>query len=507
MRIRPIEDIMATVKREGLQRNLSAFDLVMMGTGAIIGTGIFVLTAVAANKAGPSMIFSFVIAAVVCALTALVYTELASMIPAAGSAYTYTYSTFGEVVAWLVGWALVLEYTVAAAAVAVGWSGYFTGTIMDSLLGIKLPPAITQGPPIDLSGAIMALGSIGVDVPPELINPKITQGVFNLPAAVLSLLVTWLLVMGTKASARFTAALVIVKILALTVFCVVALPYLDPENFNPVRADGASGFFPLGYTGMSAAAASIFFAYVGFDALSTAAEETKNPNKSIPIGLIGSFAICAVFYMFVAIAAVGAVGAQPEGALAQSPEPLAFVMKELGYETAGILVGLSAGFALPSVILMMLYGQTRVFFVMARDGLLPESLAKVHSKYKTPHVITITTGVFCALLAGFFPVGQLADLSNTGTLFAFLAVALGVMVLRVRLPDMKRTFRCPWIWIVGPLASIGCIYLFFSLYSITRLAFVVWGVIGLVIYVLYSRRSSHHGRALLGEKKISAQDR
>jgi APA family basic amino acid/polyamine antiporter len=473
-RIKPLKLILETAEKKSLKRQLGAFDLTMLGIGAVIGTGIFVLTAVAANKAGPGMMWSFVIAAVVCLLTALIYAEIASMVPVSGSAYTYSYAVLGEFVAWMVGWALILEYAVAAGAVAVGWSGYINGFLKAS--GYALPIALTAGPAdtITLADGTKAAGG------------------FNLLACLISLFVTWLLITGTSRSAKFTAVLVIVKIVALTAFVVIALPAVNSANFEPMLPNGWGT--PLSGVGVLGAAASIFFAYVGFDAVSTAAEETKNPNRNIPIGLIGSLVICTIFYLLVAYAASGAVGAQPGGPLSESKEPLAFVLRELGWPRMGNWVAAAAILALPSVVLMMMFGQTRILFTMSRDGLLPEVLSSVHPKYQTPHVITLITGIAVAAFAGFFPVGALADISNSGTLFAFFIVALGVMMLRFSEPNHPRVFRTPLIWIVGPLAMLGCALLFVSLGSYTIKLFFGWAAVGLLVYFLYSRSHSHLAR-------------
>jgi len=485
-RVKPLDAILATAEKKSLHRSLGAFQLTMLGVGAIIGTGIFVLTAEAAQKAGPGMIVSFIIAGAVCAVAALCYSEMSSMVPVSGSAYTYSYAVMGEMLAWMVGWALVLEYAVAAGAVAVGWSGYFTGLLRE-FLGLDLGTTFTAGP--------------------------IDGGLFNLPAFLISLLVTWLLVIGTRESAYVNAILVAVKIAALTLFVVLAVPVMQSQNFEP--------FAPLGFGGISAAAASIFFAYVGFDAVSTAAEETRNPQRNMPIGLIGSLAICTVFYILVASGVIGSVGAQPlldasgqgiapgtkelaAACAAQatevvvcSKEALAWTLREIGWQQLGNLVGLAAGLALPSVVLMMMFGQTRIFFVMSRDGLLPEFLSKVHPKYHTPHVVTIITGVFVAFFAALFPVGALADISNSGTLFAFAMVATAVLVLRRTDPNRHRPFRTPAVAIVAPLAIAGCIYLFFSLSTYTLLLFAGWAVLGLLVYFTYSRHHSHVGRGIV----------
>jgi basic amino acid/polyamine antiporter, APA family len=469
-RVKSLDKILETAEKKGLKRQLGAFSLTMLGIGAIIGTGIFVLTAVAANKAGPGMMYSFIIAGFVCALTALIYAEIASMVPVAGSAYTYSYAVLGEMIAWSVGWALILEYAVAAGAVAVGWSGYINGLLHE--MGYGLPAALTAGPGDTIT----------------LPDGSTAKGSFNLLAFSISLLITWLLVLGTSKSAKFTSILVVVKVVALAMFIVLAWPHVQSANFEPMLPNGWGT--PLSGVGVLGAAASIFFAYVGFDAVSTAAEETENPNRNIPIGLIGSLLVCTVFYLLVSYTAIGSMGAQPGGALSQSKEPLAFVLKEIGYPGIGNAIGIAAILALPSVILMMIFGQTRILFTMARDGLMPQAFTKVHEKYSTPHVVTIITGIAVSLFAAMFPVGALADISNSGTLFAFFIVAMGVMVLRVKQPDRKRPFKTPLIWLVGPLAMAGCALLFVSLGWLTIKLFLAWFVIGMVVYFAYARSRS-----------------
>ncbi len=484
-RVKSLDAILATAEKKSLTRTLGAFQLTMLGIGAVIGTGIFVLTAEAAQKAGPGMMISFVIAGFVCAVAALCYAEMAAMVPVSGSAYTYSYAVMGEVLAWMVGWALILEYAVAAGAVSVGWSGYMIGYVENAF---------------------------AVDIPSTWVLGPFDGGLINIPAMVIAGLVTWLLVIGTKESATINSILVSIKVIALTAFVILAIPVMKMENFDP--------FSPLGFGGISAAAASIFFAYVGFDAVSTAAEETKDPQRNMPIGLIGSLGICTIFYLLVSAGVIGSVGAQPvtdaagialepgsreltaqcaaigNEAVTCSKEALAWTLREIGWPQIGNLVGLAAILALPSVILMMMFGQTRVFFVMSRDGLLPEAFSKVHPKYNTPYVITILTGIFVALFAAFFPVGQLANISNSGTLFAFAAVSIAVMALRKSDPSRHRPFRTPLITLTAPLAIAGCLYLFFSLDLKSQMLFAAWAVIGLVVYFLYSRSRSHVGRGL-----------
>lgn len=469
-RVKPLDEIMAAAEKRALKRSLGAFDLTMLGIGAVIGTGIFVLTSIAAEKAGPGMLFSFIIAGIVCLLTALIYAEIASMVPVSGSAYTYSYAVLGEWMAWMVGWALILEYAVAAGAVSVGWAGYINGFLEAN--GWGLPLALTAGP---ADTVILANGTEA-------------SGGFNLLAFLIALFITSMLLIGTTASARLTTILVFVKITALTAFIVLAMPAVDMDNFVPLMPNGWGT--PLSGIGVLGAAASIFFAFIGFDAVSTAAEETKNPDRNIPIGLIASLGVCTVFYLLVAYAAVGAVGAQPGGVLSQSREPLAFILRELGFGTMGNWVAAAAVVALPSVILMMMYGQTRILFTMSRDGLLPEVLSRVHPRLHTPHVVTLVTGVAVSFFAAMFPVGMLADLTNSGTLFAFFMVGVGVMLLRRREPERRRPFRTPLIWIVGPLAVSGCALLFLSLGAYTIQLFVGWALIGIGVYWFYGRRRS-----------------
>ncbi len=496
-RVKPLDAILATAEKKSLTRTLGPWQLTLLGVGAIIGTGIFVLTSEAAQKAGPGMMWSFVIAGLVCAVAALCYSELASMVPVAGSAYTYTYAVMGELLAWMVGFALILEYAVSASAVSVGWSGYFVGLLANA--GINLPPALTQG--------FYAPG-----------------GFINLPAMLIALVITGLLMIGTTESARVNAVLVTVKVTALVIFIVITLPMLNGQNFQPFMPNGWTGPGLGSGLGALGAAASIFFAYVGFDAVSTAAEETVNPQRNVPIGLIGALGICTVFYLLVSAGAIGTVGAQPivgaGGALLQpgstpfaeqcqsllamgreplvcSKEALAFVLREAGHPWLGNAIGIAAFLGLPSVILIMLFGQTRIFFVMSRDGLLPTGLAKIHPKWNTPHVITMITGVAVAAFAAFLPVGKLADISNSGTLFAFFMVALSVLILRRTQPDRERPFRTPFIWIVAPLAIVGTVGLYVSLPVEAMLVLPVWGGIGLVIYFLYGYRKSNVARGII----------
>ncbi|SEI95997.1 amino acid/polyamine/organocation transporter, APC superfamily [Sphingomonas sp. OV641] len=502
-RVKPLDAILATAEKKSLHRTLGWFQLTLFGIGCVIGTGIFVLTSAGAQKAGPGLMLAFAIAGAICIVAALCYAEIAAMIPVAGSAYTYSYATMGEVIGWTVGWALILEYAVAASAVSVGWSGYFTGTILNEFLGIYLPPW--------LSGAPLALGGV-------------EGGFINLPAVVISLLITWLLMVGTTESARVNAILVAIKVTALTAFIVLTLPSdaFSTDRFNPFLPAGVFGGFGTG-VGAVGAAATIFFAYVGFDAVSTAAEETKNPQRNVPIGLVGSLLFCTVFYILVAAGAIGTVGGQPimgpngvpfpagseelarqcatyaanELPLVCSNEALAHVLRQIGWSGVGNMLGIAAFLALPSVILILMFGQTRIFFVMSRDGLLPEALSAVHPKWKTPYIVTAITGAAVAFAAAFLPVGKLADIANAGTLYAFMMVAFAVMILRRTEANRQRSFRTPVLWLVGPLTIVGCVFLFFNLPLDAMLVLPIWGAVGLVIYYGYSYRASHLGRGLV----------
>jgi APA family basic amino acid/polyamine antiporter len=491
-RVKPLDQILATAEKKSLKRQLGPFQLTLLGIGAVIGTGIFVLTAEAAQKAGPGMMVSFVIAAAVCGLAALAYAELAAMVPVSGSAYTYSYGVMGELIAWIVGWALVLEYAIGATAVCVGWSGYVNGLLNSGVFGLVKPGAMS--------------------LPHWLqVGPTLGGG-FNLLAFLIGVAITGLLVIGTSKSARVNAVLVAIKILALTAFVVISIPAVKNANLHPFLPTGWGS--PLGSNGIGVlgAAASIFFAYVGFDAVSTAAEETRNPNRNIPIGLIGALLVCTIFYLLVGYGAAGSVGAQPltsaagafldpgtpsfaaacgnSQALVCSREPLAQVMSTLGHPRVAVMIELASILALPSVILVMMFGQTRIFFTMSRDGLLPNMFSKIHPKFFTPHVITYITGTVVSLCAALFPVGKLADTSNAGTLLAFAMVSIGVMILRRTQPGRKRPFRTPFVWVVCPLAVAGCLLLFVNLSVVAKVVFLIWAVIGLIFYRMYGYRRS-----------------
>jgi APA family basic amino acid/polyamine antiporter len=441
-----------------LTPTLSWWHLVALGVGAIVGTGIYTLVGVGANLAGPSVILSFLIAGAICACAALAYAEVSTMIPASGSAYTYSYTVLGEIFAWVVGWSLILEYSLVVSAVAVGWSGYATGFFAS--LGHPLPLALTAAPH--------------------------AGGLFNLPALLIIAVVTGLLSLGTKESATVNAVLVVLKIAALCIFVAVGLPHFDASHFTPFMPHGFAAHAVDGVQyGVMAAAAIIFFAFYGFDAISTAAEETKNPGRDLPIGIIGSMMVCTLMYVGVASVAVGSMDYT---IYAKSAEPLALILREMGRGGVAVIIGAAAIIALPTVILAFLYGQSRIFFVMARDGLLPQALAKVSPRTGTPIRITVLTAAVVSVLAGLVPLDEIAALANAGTLVAFIAVSACMLVMRRREPDRARVFRTPLAWVVGPLGIAGCLYLFWSLPSRTHDFFFMWNLLGIVLYLVWSRR-------------------
>ncbi|MBJ7412998.1 MAG: amino acid permease [Phenylobacterium sp.] len=456
-RRKPIEQAHA---ERHLKPTLGWPHLMALGIGAIIGTGIYTLTGVAAGLAGPAVILSFAVAGAVCACAALCYAEMASLTPQAGSAYTYSYVTLGEGLAWVIGWSLILEYTLVCSAVSVGWSGYASGLIRQAGWGV--PEAILAG------------------------------GVVDLPAIFIALAVTGMLLVGTRESATVNFILVCVKLVALAAFVAFTLPAFDAANFQPFAPFGFGAHDIDGTKfGVMGAAAIIFFAFYGFDAISTAAEEAKNPKRDLTIGIVGSMAVCTLIYMVVAAVALGAV---PFGLFSKSPEPLAFVLKELGKPGAAAIIAGAAVVAMPTVIMVFMFGQSRVFFAMARDGLLPRRLATV-GRRGVPTAVTILTGVIAAIISGFMPLDEIASLANAGTLAAFIATAFAVMVLRRRSPELERPFRTPLVWVIGPAAVLGCLYLFTSLTVKTIAFFFIWNAIGVAAYLLYGRAKSRLAEA------------
>ena len=458
--VRDVDDLIAETHEEGesLRKTIGAFGLTAMGVGAIIGTGIFVVIGQGVALAGPSLVLAFILAAVTCVFSALSYAELASAVPVSGSAYTFSYATMGEMVAFIIGWDLILEYGVSVAAVAVGWGGNVNEFLL-AAFGYELPAAISTSP------------SDG--------------GVFNLPAVFIVLAITVLLVRGTKESAGANAVMVVIKIIILLFFIIVAFTAFNGDHFVP--------FAPNGAQGITMAAGVIFFAYIGFDAVTTGSEESKNPSRDLPIAIVGSLVISTILYVLVAIAAIGVA---PVETLVDSDAPLAAALREgAGLPWAGGILALGALIAITSVVLVIMYGQTRIFFAMCRDGLLPRRLAHVHPRYGTPARLTIGFGILIAILAAFVPLDEIVKLVNIGTLFAFILVNIGVVVLRRTKPDMKRPFRVPLSPVFPIIGVVLCLWLMKDLPGTTWLRFVIWLVVGLVIYFTYSIRHSRlrHG--------------
>ncbi|MEU8234852.1 amino acid permease [Actinoplanes sp. NPDC048967] len=453
--IRDVRSLISETTEEGhgLKKAVGATQLTAMGVGAIIGTGIFVVIGEGAGVAGPAVILSFVLAAVACAFSALSYAELASSIPVSGSAYTYTYATLGEIVAWIIGWDLILEYGVSVAAIAVGWGGNLNA-FLDSAFGVALPDAIAKSPE--------------------------DGGIFNLPAVFIVLAITALLVRGVTESARVNLVMVGVKLSVLLFFIVVALFNFGTGNFQP--------FAPSGVDGVTAAAAIIFFAYIGFDAVSTGSEEARNPARDLPLAIIGSLIICTIFYV---LTAVGAIGIASPAQLEATDAPLAAALDQgAGISWAASILALGAVVAITSVVLVILYGQTRIFFAMCRDGLLPQRFAVVNQRYGTPARLTIGLGVLIAILAALVPLSEIVKLVNIGTLFAFVLVNIGVIILRRTRPEMPRPYRVPWSPVLPIVGVLFAVYLMSDLPLSTWIRFVVWLVLGLAIYFLYGYRHS-----------------
>jgi APA family basic amino acid/polyamine antiporter len=450
---KPTDQLLETAEATSLRRGIGALDLTALGIGAIIGTGIFVIVGEAISLSGPALVLSFVLAGVTCIFSALSYAELASTIPVSGSAYTYAYATMGEVLAWIIGWDLILEYGVSVAAVAVGWGAYFT-ELMDSLFGITLSDSISLPP------------GEGGDV--------------NVPAFVLVLAVAALLISGIRQSARSNTVMVIIKLLVLSFFIVVAITAFDGDHF--------SDFAPNGWSGIEDAAALIFFAYIGFDAVSTGSEESRNPGRDLPIAIIGSLVIATILYILVSVAAVGAL---PADQLAGQDAPLAVALSEgAGISWGADIVTFGALVAITSVVLTILYGQTRVAFSMCRDGLMPTRLSTVWEKTRTPVILTLVFAIPIAILAAFVPLKEIAELVNIGTLFAFLIVNVAVIWLRHSKPEMERGFRVPLVPVVPIIGALLCAYLMTKLPGTTWARFGIWLGLGMVIYALYGYRNS-----------------
>jgi len=457
----------------GLKRSLGPVQLTSLGVGAIIGAGIFAAIGSAISGdaghpgAGSAIVISILLAGVTSALAAITYSEFAALIPISGSAYTYAYATLGELIAWIIGWDLILEYAVGNIAVAIGWAGYFDSFLQG--IGITLPRWMMTDTLTALQQHLPGL--------PHLFGLPV---VFNLPAALIVVVVTVLLVIGTTETAWVNTLMVSIKIAIILLFLAVGMSFIHTAQWT------TPSFAPHGMSGIGAGAAIIFFSYIGFDAVSTASEEAKNPQRDIPIGIIASLIICTILYVAIALVLTGLI---PWDQL-NVADPLAKALKYVHADWAALFLAIGAVAAMTSVLLVFQLGQARIFMSMARDGLLPPWAAKIHPKYKTPHITTIVTGIFVAVFAAFAPIGIVLELTNIGTLFAFILVALGIIVLRRTDPDRPRPFRTPWVpWL--PLVSIGfCLYLIYNLPLLTQIRFVVWLVIGAAIYFLYSVRHS-----------------
>jgi basic amino acid/polyamine antiporter, APA family len=480
---KPITELLAESDKS-LKRVMGAGDLIMLAIGAVIGAGIFssIGTAAAGEVlpngevvrygAGPALVFSFLLLGAVCALAGLCYAELAAMIPQAGSAYAYSYATLGELIAWIIGWDLILEYAVGNIAVAIAWSGYFTSLL--SGFGVEFPAWLTHG-------YRTALLSSNPDVHALLQTAPRVAGIpilINIPAAVIVMAITWLLYIGVKESTRANNVMVVVKLLVLSLFIVLGAMHIDPANYKP--------FAPNGWIGIHQGAAIVFFAYIGFDAISTAAEETKNPQRNMPVGILGGLAICTLIYVIVGIVATGLVPYQQ----LKAADPLARALEVAGLPTASWIVAFGAVVSLTAVLLVFQYGQPRIFFAMARDGLLPAWASRVHPKYRTPHITTVVTGVVVALGSLVADENEIYDLTNIGTLCAFAIVCVGVLVLRYKDPGRVRPFRVPMVWLVSTVGAAACIYVMVGLPTKAWERFGYWLAIGLLLYFVYGFRRS-----------------
>jgi len=450
-RRKSIESVFEGASKNSLKKTLGAFDLILLGIGCTIGTGIFVLTGIAAAEyAGPAISISYALAGLACMFAGLAYTELAAMVPVAGSAYTYSYIILGEFIAWLVAWGLILEYTVAASTVAAGWSGYFVGI----------------------------LNAGGIHLPEYLIKVPSEGGMINLPAICISLFIGCLLIRGTKESIVVNRILVGIKLGVIFLFLAIAAPHIKMENY--------ANFFPFGWHGVGIGAATIFFAYLGFDAVATTAEECKNPNRDLPIGIIGGLLICALLYVAVSLVLTGIVNFSE----LNNAEPMAYALRVNGSNIGSALVGTGAVTGMVAVLLVLMYGQSRIFFVMARDGLIPAAFGKLHKKFGTPYLGCIFLTLAVAIISGFTPIQTMGQMSSLGTLFAFTVVSVGVLVMRIRKPNVERPFKCPAVFIVAPLAILSCGYLMYSLLLKTGKPFLIWFLISILVYFCYSYKKS-----------------
>ena len=468
----------------GLKRALGAGDLVMLAIGAVIGAGIFGAIGTAAagqfdaaghvvrSGAGPALVLSFLLLGVACALAGLCYAELAAMIPQAGSAYAYCYATLGELIAWIIGWDLILEYAVGNVAVAISWGDYFTSLLHS--FNVQLPQWLTTGYRTALLSPDPALHGLLESAPHVAGVPVL----INVPACAIVMLITWLLLLGVRESATANNIMVTIKLLVLGLFVAVGLTHINPANYHP--------FAPNGFRGIHQGAAIVFFAYIGFDAISTAAEETKNPQRNLPIGILGGLGICTAIYVIIGAVLTGMVPYTQIGVA----DPLAKALNIAGFHTVGWIVALGAIVSMSAVLLVFQYGQPRIFYAMARDGLLPQWAAKIHPKYRVPHVTTLFTGIFVAVWSLIGDAGETYDLTNIGTLFAFALVAIGVLVLRYKDRDRPRPFRVPFVWPVSLAAAALCVFVMIGLPRQAWERFAVWLVLGIALYVLYGMRHS-----------------
>ncbi len=447
-RIKTIENLVAGARAKPLKKTLGALDLVLLGIGCTIGTGIFVLTGIAAAQyAGPAIAISYLISGIACIFAGLAYSELAAAIPVAGGTYTYTYAILGEFMAWMVACGISLCYTIGGATVAAGWSGYFVGILNAG--GYHIPEALTK-------------------IPAE-------GGIVNLPAVCITIFIGFILMRGTKESVALNRILVVIKLVAISLFIFIAVPHIKVENWT-------NDFMPFGISGVFTGAAAIFFAYTGFDAVATAAEETKNPNRDLPIGIIGSLLVCIVLYIAASLALTGITNYSELG----NAEPMAFALRQNGSNIGGAIVGAGALAGMVAVLLVFMYGQSRIFFVMSRDGLLPKFFGKLHRKFETPYISCIIVTVAVALFTGFVPMKTIASITSLGALFAFIITSFGVMVLRVKRPKLERPFRCPAVFVLAPMAILICGYLIYSLFIATINASLIWLVCSLVGYFVYA---------------------